>query len=124
MHLLSSLTNATADFEAEVETADTDPWGDPTTKKVWETTLEGVDVRFDPEGATFVSMEQGESAHRPARLYAPLEVDNVHETGDRVTIHYRGVTRKYRMATMTSMTFTGDDGYVLAELADFGDRET
>lgn len=123
MHFLS-LTNAVADFEAEVEIEDTDPWGDPVTRMEWQVTDAGVEVRFDPMGATFVSEESGEMVHRPARLYAPLWIDGEHEAGDRVTIHYRGKTRKYRMATMSAMTMDGSDGYVAADLADFGDRES
>lgn len=123
MHFLS-LTNATADFEAEVEVEDTDPWGDPITRMQWQVTDAGVEVRYDPEGATFVSEESGERVRRPARLYAPLWVDEEHDSGDRVTVHYRGKSRKYRMATMSAMTMDGADGYVVADLADFGDRES
>lgn len=123
MHLLS-LTNATADFEHEVETEDTDPWGDPITRKRWAVNHAGVEVRFDPQGASTVSQASGEMVHRPARLYAPLWVDDEHDTGDRVTVYYRGTERKYRMAMMSALTFSGNDGLVMADLADFADRES
>lgn len=123
MHFLS-LTNASADFEAEVETEDTDPWGDPVTRMEWQVTHTDVDVRYDPMGATFVSETSGELVHRPARLYAPLYIDEEHEPGDRVTVRYRGKETKFRMATMSALTMDGDDGYVAADLADFGDRES
>lgn len=122
MHLLS-LTNATADFEHEVETEDVDPWGDPITRNEWQVNHEGVEVRFDPQGSSIASQESGELIHRPARLYAPLWVDEEHETGDRVTVYYRGTERMYRMDVMSALTFEGSDGFVAADLADFGDTE-
>lgn len=122
MHFLS-LTNATADFEHEVEVADTDPWGDPITRKQWEVNHSSVEVRFDPQGSSTVAQASGDLVSRPARLYAPLWVSDAHDTGDRVTIYYRGTERMYRMATLQALTFDGRDGYVAADLQDYADTE-
>lgn len=92
-------------------------------EREWQPVAERVPVLYEPQGTSFVNESSGDVVHREERIMAPLDVDQHADEGDRVDLHYRDRTRKWRITNFQARSIDGVEGYVQLEFADFGDSD-
>lgn len=127
--LVGTFGNATADFlRQEVTGTETDKHGDEYDIVEWQAGHTDVTVRYEERGSnraddTFVVDKTGYDEQPIAHLFAPGHIGDEYTDGDRARVTHRGTTREFRMASLDYKTLgPSDDGYVLADLLDFGDE--
>lgn len=112
-------TNATATFYRPATDESVGPYEDP--EGDWEPEHEDVPVTWDPQSARFESAETGDVMRREDRMFAPLELADIHEAGDRVDVHYRDRILRLRITEGATRSFDGVVGFWQLSVRSEGD---
>lgn len=90
----------------------------------WDSTIENVDVFYEPQGTSYVNESTGDVVHREERILGPLSLDQYVDEGDRLSLTFRGNTYEWRVTSLRARSYEGFEGYVQMEFEDFGDEDT